>query len=118
MDFLISAPYAYKLPNKVAELIRKDIPFAILIPLPLLNEIDRTGKDSTDKQVRKKRINMKVVVSTSLVGQGWLINHADCRLNKTSNATFFTTYTDKVLEDKGEEIFHNWSESTLQQSIR
>ena len=33
-DFLIAAPYADKLPLKVAEYIRKDIPFAILIPLP------------------------------------------------------------------------------------
>jgi hypothetical protein len=69
VDFLISAPYADKLPNKVAELIRKDIPFAILIPLPLLNEIDRIDKDSIDKEVRRKRLDMKLVVSTSL-GQG------------------------------------------------
>ena len=33
IDFLISAPYADKLPPKVAELIRKDIPFAVLLPL-------------------------------------------------------------------------------------
>ena len=43
-DFLISAPYADKLPLKVAEYIRKDVPFAILVPLSLLNEIDRTGR--------------------------------------------------------------------------
>jgi hypothetical protein len=115
VDFLISAPYADKLPNTVAELIRKDIPFAILIPLPLLNEIDRTGKDSIDEQVRKRRLNMKLVVSTSL-GQGWLINHPECRLDKTSHAIFFTTCADKVLQDKGEDIFHNWTQSTLQQS--
>jgi hypothetical protein len=69
VDFLISAPYADKLPLKVAEMIRKDIHFAILIPLPLLNEIERTGKDSIDEEVRRKRLNMKLVVSTSL-GQG------------------------------------------------
>jgi hypothetical protein len=50
VDFLISAPYADKLPIKVAELIRKDIPFAILVPLPLRNEIDRIGKDSIGRQ--------------------------------------------------------------------
>jgi hypothetical protein len=103
VDFLISAPYADKLPNKVAELIRKDIPFAILILLPLLNEIDRTGKDSIDDQVRKRRLNMKLVVSTSL-GQGWLINHPECRLDKTSHAIFFTTCADKALQDKGEDM--------------
>ena len=32
IDFLISAPYADKLPPKVAELIRKEIPFAVLLP--------------------------------------------------------------------------------------
>jgi hypothetical protein len=40
IDFLIAAPYADKLPLKVAEYIRKDIPFAILVPLSLLNEIE------------------------------------------------------------------------------
>ena len=59
IDFLISAPYADKLPLKVAELIRKDIPFAVLLPLSLLNEIDRTGKTSIDETVKEKRLNMK-----------------------------------------------------------
>ncbi len=96
VDFLISAPYADKLPNKVAELICKDIPFAILIPLPLLNEIDRIGKNSIDNEVRKKRLNMKLVVSTSL-GQGWLINHPEYRLDKKSHTIFFTTCSNQVL---------------------
>ncbi len=51
VDFLISAPYADKLlPIKVAEMIRKSIPFAVLIPLPLLNEIERTGKTVLTKK--------------------------------------------------------------------
>ena len=54
IDFLISAPYADKLPPKVAELIRKEIPFAVLLPLSLLNEIKKTGKTSINKSVRKK----------------------------------------------------------------
>jgi hypothetical protein len=116
VDFLIlSAPYADKMPLKVAEMIRKDIPFAILIPLPLLNEIERTSKDSIDEEVRKKRLNMKLVVSTSL-GQGWLINHPECRLDKTSHSIFFMTCTNQVLQDKGEEIFQSWSQDTLQQT--
>ena len=65
-DFLISAPYADKLPLKVAEYIRKDVPFAILVPLSLLNEIDRTGKNEIDEIVRDKRSRMKLVISTSL----------------------------------------------------
>ena len=54
IDFLISAPYADKLPPKVAELIRKEIPFAVLLPLSLLNEIKKTGKTSINKSARKK----------------------------------------------------------------
>jgi hypothetical protein len=54
IDFLISAQYADKLPPKVAELIRKEIPFAVLLPLSLLNEIKRNGKTSINKSVRKK----------------------------------------------------------------
>ncbi len=53
IDVLISAPYADKLPPKVAELITKDISFAVLLPLSLINEIDRTGKTSIDETVRK-----------------------------------------------------------------
>ena len=41
IDFLISAQYADKLPPKVAELIRKEISFAVLLPLSLLNEIKK-----------------------------------------------------------------------------
>ncbi len=48
LDLLISAPYADKLPLKVAELIRQNIPFAVLVPLPLLNEIDRISKTEVD----------------------------------------------------------------------
>jgi hypothetical protein len=43
------------------------------------------------------------------------INHPECRLDKTSHAIFFTTCTNKVLQDKGEDIFQNWTQSTLQQ---
>ncbi len=39
---------------KVAEYIRKDITFAILVPMPLLNEIDRISKTEVDLNVRKK----------------------------------------------------------------
>jgi predicted transcriptional regulator len=63
IDFLISAPYADKLPPKVAELIRKEIPFAVLLPLSLLNEIKRTGKTSINKSVRKKRLCMKLIIA-------------------------------------------------------
>jgi hypothetical protein len=56
LDLLISAQYADKLPLKVAKYIRQDIPFAILVPLPLLNEIDRISKTSIDSMVRDKSV--------------------------------------------------------------
>ncbi len=71
-DFLIAAPYADKLPLKVADYIRRDTPFAILIPLSLLNEIERIGKNEIDNHIREKRSRMKLVISSSL-GQAWLI---------------------------------------------
>jgi hypothetical protein len=39
LDLLISAPYADKLPLKAAELIRQDIPFAVLVPLYLISSL-------------------------------------------------------------------------------
>ncbi len=64
-EFLISAPYADKLPIKVAEYIRQNVPFAILIPISLLNGIDRIGKNEIDEAVRDKRSRMKLVISTA-----------------------------------------------------
>jgi hypothetical protein len=80
IDFLISAPYADKLPLKVAELIRKNVPFAVLLPLSLLNDIERASKTDIDESVRQKRLDMKLVIATSL-GQGWLINHPECKVS-------------------------------------
>jgi hypothetical protein len=104
---LISAPYADKLPPKVAELIRKEIPFAVLLPLSLLNEIKRTGKTSINKSVRKKkRLYMKLIIATSL-GQGWLINHPECRVDNFTHAVFFTACSvNELLHNKGTEAFH------------
>ncbi len=86
IDFLITATYADKLPIKVlvAELIRKNVPFAALIPLPLLNEIERIGKTEIDKDVQSKRLNMKLVIPTSL-SQAWLINHIYRQSEPSSN---------------------------------
>ncbi len=52
IDFLISAPYADKLSLKVAELIRKNVPFAVLLPLSLLNNIERTSKTGIDAFIK------------------------------------------------------------------
>jgi hypothetical protein len=88
-DFLIAAPYADKLPIEVAGYIRQDTPFAILLPLSLLNEIDRVGKTEIDKHIREKRSRMKLIISSSL-GQAWLINHPSYRLETSTHSVFFT----------------------------
>jgi|688.fasta_scaffold422395_1 hypothetical protein len=107
IDFLISAPYADKLPLKVAELIRKNVPFAVLLPLSLLNDIERTGKTGIDESVRQKRKDM-----TSL-GQGWLISHPKCKASNSAHSVFFTTCpSNEQLHNKGTEAFQKWTEST------
>ena len=107
-DFLISAPYADKLPLKVAEYIRKDVPFAILVPLSLLNEIDRTGKNEIDEIVRDKRSRMKLIISASL-GQAWLINHPSCNLTTSQHSVFFTESPDeKTLQRASITAFCSW----------
>jgi hypothetical protein len=83
-DFLIAAPYTDKLPLKVAEYIRQDVPFAILAPLSLLNEIDRVGKKEVGELIRSRHLRMKLVISSSL-GQAWLINHPSCRMDTSTH---------------------------------
>ncbi len=80
-----------------------------MIPLPLLNEIERMGETEIDKAVQSKRLNMKLVISTSL-GQAWLINHPECRLDNFSHAVFFTTCeTNAALQQEGEQMFQEWA---------
>jgi hypothetical protein len=113
LDFLISAPYADKLPLKVAELIRQDVPFAVLVPLPLLNEIDRIGKTEIDHKVRDKRKKMKLIISSSL-GQAWLINHPNCRLDNDQPVVFFTQCADcPELDKASHHIFNSWYVSCI-----
>jgi hypothetical protein len=99
------------MPPKVAQLIRKDIPFAVLLPLSLINEIDRTGKTSIDEAVRRKRLNMKLIIATSL-GPGWLINHPECKFDNSTHAVFFTACSaNEQLHNKDTKAFHKWMES-------
>ena len=52
----------------------------------------------------------------SSLHSGWLINHPECRLDKASHSIFFTTCTNKVLQEKGEDIFQEWAQSSLEHS--
>ena len=102
-----------KVPLKVAEYIRKDVPFAALVPLSLLNEIDRTGKNSIDEIVRDKRSRMKLVISTSL-GQAWLINHPSCNLTTSRHSVFFTeSPDDEALQGASNAVLHSWYAESL-----
>jgi hypothetical protein len=108
LDLLIAAPYADKLPLKVAELIRQNIPFAVLVPLPLLNEIDRISKNGVDSTVRERRQKMKLIISSSL-GQAWLINHPKCRVDNDQHVVYFTQCaSNPELERVSGEIFSSW----------
>jgi hypothetical protein len=80
--------------------------------LSLLNENKRTGKTSINKFVHKKRLNMKLIIATSL-GQGWLINHPVCRVDNSTHAVFSAACsTHDQLHNKGTEAFHKGMEST------
>ncbi len=94
---------------KALIIIRQDIPFAILVPIPLLNEIDRIGKITiVDPAVRDKRQKMKLVISSSL-GQAWLINHPKCRLDNVRHSVFFTQCPNNPdLEKASHDIFSSW----------
>ena len=88
-DFLIMLTFADKVTNKVADLIRKDIQFAALVPVSLLNEIDRKPDGKIDLTVQKARLLMQVIVIAS-IGQAWLINHKERRLPQSQHFILLT----------------------------
>ena len=55
-------------------MIRANKPFAALMPLATINQVDRISKEGIDKDVRTARQKMSTVISTAL-GYGWLFNH-------------------------------------------
>ena len=55
---------------------------------------------------------MKLVLAISL-GQGWLINHPECKVNNAAHSVIFTACSsNELLQNKGTEAFHKWTEST------
>jgi hypothetical protein len=81
--------------------------------MPLLNEIDRVSKTEVDLDVRKKRLQMKLIVSSSL-GQVWLINHPECLVRNTPHSVFFTQLTESPeLSTASQKIFSDWSANYL-----
>ena len=88
-DFLIMLTFADKVTNKVADLIRKDIQFAALVPVSLLNEIDRKPDGKIDLTIQKARLLMQVIVIAS-IGQAWLINHKERRLPQNQHFILLT----------------------------
>jgi hypothetical protein len=57
-DFLIAAPYGDKITLRIAELIKRDCHFAILLPISLFTEIDRKADGTIDDLVKKARLRM------------------------------------------------------------
>ena len=52
------------------------------------------------------------------IGQGWLINHPECKVDNSTHAVFFTVCSaNEQLHNKGTEAFHKWMESTSGASI-
>jgi hypothetical protein len=92
-DFLITAPFIDRINTKVADLIRMKIPFAALVPVSLLNEIDRKPDGTIDSEVQKARAVMQIII-TSSIGQAWLINHPECRLPNKQHYVLLTTQTE------------------------
>jgi hypothetical protein len=92
-DFLITAPFIDKITTKVANLIRMKISFAALVPVSLLNEIDRKPDGNIDSEVQKARAVMQVIIISS-IGQAWLINHPECRLPNKQHYVLLTTQTE------------------------
>ena len=94
-DFLITAPFIDRITTKVADLIRMKISFAALVPVNLLNEIDRKPDGNIDSEVQKARALMQVIVISS-IGQAWLINHVECRLPDKQHYVLLTTQTEDL----------------------
>ena len=72
-DFLIFASYADKVTHQIAHHIRNDQPFAALVPVDLLHEIDRDKNGKIDETVKTKREKMSTVLIPSL-NLLWLIS--------------------------------------------
>ena len=86
-DFLIVAPYADKVTHQIADHIRRDQPFAALVPVDLLHEIDRDKDGKIDERVRSKRESMATIVITS-VNLVWLISYPGIQLEGNCKVLF------------------------------
>lgn len=88
-DFLILAPFADKITHTVARLIKKKQPFAALVPVDLLHEIDRNKAGKIDEEVKTLRESMPsiVIAPLSLV---WLISHPDYTISENPSLVLFT----------------------------
>ena len=86
-EFLIVTPFADKVTHQVADYIRKDQPFAALVPTDLLNEIERDKDGKIDELVREKRQGMaKIIVSS--VNLVWLISWPGIKLDGNCKMLF------------------------------
>ena len=89
-DFVILAPFADKVTHKIASLIRLNRPFAALVPVDLLHEIDRKANGKIDETVKKKRLEMPCIIIAPL-SLAWLVSHPEHSLLKKPSLVLFTT---------------------------
>ena len=87
-DFLITAPYCDKETHMLARLIKAKKHFAALIPVSLLQEIDRDRTGKIDEEVRKLRKGMPTIIISPL-SLAWLINHPDYTLEKNPHMVLY-----------------------------
>ena len=86
-DFLIVTPYADKITHQVADYIRRDQPFAALVPTDLLNEIEKDKNGKIDEQVKRKRQRVANIVVSS-VNLTWLISWPGLELDGNCKILF------------------------------
>ena len=88
-DFVILAPFADKITHKIASLIKMNRPFAALVPIDLLQEIDRGADGKVDEEVRKRRKQMPCIVISPL-SLAWLVSHPEHTLLEKPSLVLFS----------------------------
>ena len=96
-DFLITAPFAEKVPHKMAQLIREGKKFAVLIAVDLLPQIRVTKRKENDEVVGQALLSMPTILIAPLA-LVWLVNHPDYRLPKQGHMVLYGT-NDRVLNE-------------------
>ena len=107
-DFLIFASYADKVTHQIADHIRNGQPFAALVPIDLLHEIDKDKNGCIDEKVKALRQKMPTVVMTA-ANQLWLISHPDITVTNTAHQVLVTVGSRRAAQSTDEAFEHHVS---------